>query len=511
MDLNDFFKVVRTRWVTVFVTATFTLLAALAFTLTQTPKYQAATRLFVSTAAGTSVSDLYSGNRLAQDRVLSYAQLIMGENLAQRTVDRLNLDMDAATVKEEVTAKARLNTVLIDVAVVDSSPVQARDIANALSDEFVIMVRELETPAEGAKPDARVVVEQRATVPTSPISPNKKKNLAAGVLLGGMLGIGLALLRNALDNTVKSQEVLEEITGTGAVGYIPFDKNLKSAPAISFDTDSSSAAEAFRKLRTNLQFLAVDNPPRVIVVTSASPSEGKTTTAINIALALAEAEANVVLVDGDLRRPRIAKYLDALGTVGMSNVLSGAAPLTEVLQTTKYPRLNVLASGPTPPNPSELLGSRTAGKMFDDLRAQFDYVIIDSAPLLAVTDGTVLAAHADGTLIVARFGETKRDQLRHSIGILNDVGAALLGGVLTMMPTRGSGVYSYNYYYGGSYGDEKPKQPIVTPTSKMKVSESTSGPDENLSLETTPPANDAHVEYADLSRNADTTSQIVPD
>jgi receptor protein-tyrosine kinase len=226
VDLNDFLKVIRTRWVTVFVTATFTLLAALAFTLTQTPKYQAGTRLFVSTAAGTSVTDLYSGNRLAQDRVLSYAQLIMGENLAQRTVDRLNLDMDAATVKEEVTAKARLNTVLIDVAVVDSSPVQARDIANALSDEFVIMVRELETPAEGSKPDARVVVEQRATVPTSPISPNKKKNLAAGVLLGGMLGIGLALLRNALDNTVKSQEVLEEITGTGTVGYIPFDKSL---------------------------------------------------------------------------------------------------------------------------------------------------------------------------------------------------------------------------------------------------------------------------------------------
>jgi capsular exopolysaccharide synthesis family protein len=248
------------------------------------------------------------------------------------------------------------------------------------------------------------------------------------------------------------------------------------------------------------------------VITSASPSEGKTTTAINIALALAEAEQRVVLVDGDLRRPRVAKYLNTLGSVGMSNVLSGAAPLTEVLQTTKYPRLNVLASGPTPPNPSELLGSRTAGKMFDDLRAQFDYVIIDSAPLLAVTDGTVLAAHADGALIVARSGETKRDQLRHAIGILNDVGAAVLGGVLTMMPTRGSGVYSYNYYYyGGSYGDEKPKQSIVTPTSKKKVSESTSGPDENLSLETTPPANDANVEYADRSRNADTTSQIVPD
>lgn len=512
MDVNDFLKVIRTRWVTVIVTATLAALAAMAYTLHQTPQYQASTRLFVSTVAGTSVSDLYSGNRLAQDRVLSYAQLIMGENLAQRTVDRLNLDVGAATVKAKVTAQARPNTVLIDVAVIDSSPVQARDIANALSDEFVVMVRELETPAQGAKPDARVVVEQRATIPGIPVSPKKKQNLAVGIFIGAMLGIGLALLRDVLDNTVKSQEVLEEITGTGAVGYIPFEKNLAAEPAISFDTDNSSAAEAFRKLRTNLQFLAVDNPPRVIVITSASPSEGKTTTAINIALALAEAEQRVVLVDGDLRRPRIAKYLDVLGSVGMSNVLSGAAPLTEVLQTTKFPRLTVLVAGPTPPNPSELLGSLAAKKLFGELRTQFDYVIIDSAPLLAVTDGTVLAAHADGTLIVARFGETKRDQLRHSVGMLSDVGAALLGGVLTMMPTRGSGVYSYNYYYyGGSYGDEKPKQPIVTPTSKEKVSESQSGPDENLSLETTPPVNDTNVEYADRSRNADTTGQVAPD
>ena len=346
---------------------------------------------------------------------------------------------------------------LIDVSVLDPSPVQARDIANALSDEFVVMARELETPVPGARPEARVVVEQRATIPKYPVVPKKKRNLALGIILGGMLGVGLALLRDLLDNTVKSQETLEGITGTGVVGYVPFDKKFEAAPAISFDTDNSSAAEAFRKLRTNLQFLTVDNPPRVIVITSASPTEGKSTAAINIALALAEADQNVVLVDGDLRRPRIAKYLDVLGSVGMSNVLSGAAPLTEVLQTTKYPQLTVLAAGPTPPNPSELLGSRTAEKMFGELRTQFDYVIIDSAPLLAVTDGAVLAAHADGALVIVRAGKTKRDQLRHATGILNDVGATVLGGVLTMMPTRGSGVYSYNYYYyyGGSYGDEK--------------------------------------------------------
>ncbi|MEI8082705.1 MAG: polysaccharide biosynthesis tyrosine autokinase, partial [Actinomycetes bacterium] len=444
MNLQDIIKLVRNRWVTVAVTTLIVILATMVYTLLQTPQYEAKTRLFVSSTSGKSTSDLYSGNRLSQDRVLSYTQLVMGETLAQRTIDRLDLDGTAKDLSEKITAKSKPDTVLIDVAVRDSSPVLARDIANALSDEFVLMARELETPGPGEKPDARVVVEQRASVPEYPVVPSKKRNLALAIAFGGLLGLGLAFLRDLLDNTVKTQETLEEITGTGAVGYIPLDKKLTETPAISFDTDNSGSAEAFRKLRTNLQFLAVDHPPRVIVITSSSPSEGKSTTSINIALALAEAEHSVALVDGDLRRPRLAKYLDVLGSVGVSTVLSGGAALDEVLQTTKFPRLMVLAAGPTPPNPSELLGSLAAEKMLAELRSRFDYVIIDSAPLLAVTDGAILAAKSDGALVVVKAGKTRRDQLSHAIGMLHDVGATLLGAVLTMMPTRGSGAYSYN-------------------------------------------------------------------
>jgi receptor protein-tyrosine kinase len=497
VNIQDFVKLVRNRWVTIAVTALITILAAVAYTLTQTPLYQASTRLFVSTTSGSSTSDLYNGNRLSQERVLSYSQLLMGETLAQRTIDRLQLDTGAKELKSKVTAKSKPNTVLIEVSVLDTSPVQARDIANALSDEFVVMAKELETPIQGARPEARVVVEQRASIPEYPVVPKKRRNIALSVILGGLLGIGLAVLRERLDNTVKSQEIVEEITGTGAVGYIPFDKDIVEHPAISFDNDNSSTAEAFRKLRTNLQFLTVDNPPRVIVVTSASPSEGKSTTSINIALALAEADNNVVLVDGDLRRPRLAKYLDVLGSVGVSTVLSGAAPLGEVLQQTKFTRLTVLAAGPTPPNPSELLGSLAAEKMLSELRAQFDYVIIDSAPVLAVTDGAILAAKSDGALVVVRAGKTRRDQLAHAIGTLNDVGATLLGAVLTMMPTRGSGAYSYNYYYyGGSYGDGKPasSSPVLLTegeSAKPDIGSSTAGLMPDLSKGPTRGASDS--------------------
>ncbi|GAY16516.1 chromosome partitioning protein [Mycobacterium sp. shizuoka-1] len=446
----------RTRWITIVVTALAAVLIAIGYSLLTTPLYEASTRLYVSTSAGSSAAELYQGNRLSQERVLSYTQLITGATLAQRTIDKLGIDMDAPALQKRVKATAKLDTVLIDVSVLDESPVRARDIANAMSDEFVLLVRELETPKPGATPDARVVVEQRASVPSKPVVPKTARNIAIGLGLGLLLGVALAALRDVLDNTIKSREMLEEITGVGIVGSVPLDKGRRNQPAISFESENSAIAEGFRKLRTNLQFLAVDNPPRVIVVTSSMPNEGKSTTAINIALALAEAEHNVVLVDGDMRRPSLNRYLDLIGQTGFSTVLSGAASLSEVLQETKFPRLTVLTSGATPPNPSELLGSQAAKHVLSELREKFDYVIVDSSPLLAVTDGAILAAHADGALLMARFGQTKREQVMHAVRNLSDVGATLLGSVFTMMPTRGGGAsYSYTYSY---YGAEAKKQ-----------------------------------------------------
>lgn len=471
MTLQDFIKLLRTRWITVAVTTLVVLLGAVAVTLLTTPLYEASTRLFVSSSTSDArASDLYQGNRLSQDRVRSYTQLVMGETLAQRTIDKLGLDMSAKTLSDNVKATAKPDTVLIDVHVRDASPVRARDIANALSDEFVVMVRELETPEHGRSPDARVVVEQRASVPDHPVVPKKKRNIAVGLGLGVLLGFGLALLRDLLDNTVKDQEILEEIAGAGIAGALPFDKERPQHPAISFDKDNSAIAEAFRKLRTNLQFLSVDHPPRVIVVTSAMPNEGKSTVAINIALALAEAEHDVLLVDGDMRRPSLHKYLGLVGQVGFSTVLSGAASLDEALQKTQYARLSVLAAGATPPNPSELVGSYTAKKLIDDMRGQFDYVIIDSSPQLAVTDAAILATNSDGVLLVARFGQTRREQLAHAVDTLKDVGAPILGVVFNMIPMGRGSSYSYHYYaYYGEGGTHRSSRRLAPAPSKPAV------------------------------------------
>lgn len=473
LKLQDFAKLLRSRWLIVCATLAASIVLAIVVTAMTTPLYQASTRLFVSTESGSSLAEAYQGNRFSQERVKSYAELIEGQTVAQRTIDKLGLDITAGELQEKVTASAKLDTVLINVSVLDESPVRARDIANSLSDEFVVMIRELETPEPGATPDARVVVEQRASIPERPVTPDTTRNIGLGVILGLALGVGLAVLRDMLDNTVKDRATLETITGSGVVGNIPLDKERRKNPAISFDSDRSAISEAFRKLRTNLQFLAVDNPPRAIVITSSMPAEGKSTTAINIALALAEAEHNVVIVDGDLRRPSLHKYLDLVGTVGVSTVLSGGASLSESLQKTRFPGLTALTSGAIPPNPSELLGSQAAKNLMAELRAEFDYVIVDSTPLLAVTDAAILAAAADGVLMMARFGKTKRDELSHAVGSLEGVGAPMLGTVFTMLPTRGGSAYGYGYSYYGGDNAQSPLQHDRTSTPAEAPSQKT--------------------------------------
>lgn len=457
MNLRNSLKVLRARWLIVCVVALIATLISVAATLLTTPLYQASTRLYVSTSSGTSIDESYQGNLLSQQRVLSYTELVQGQTLAQRTIEKLGLDMTAEELSANIRASAKPDTVLINVSVSDQSPIRARDIANALSDEFVVMVKELESPEDGSNPDARVVVEQRASVPVEPVSPKRARNVATGLAVGILVGIGCAFLRDYFDNTVKNRETLEDITHAGLIGVIPMDKDRRSNPSIVFEHDNSAIAESFRKLRTNLQFLAVDNPPRVIMVASSLPSEGKSTTAVNIALALAEAEHNVVLVDGDMRRPMLGTYLNVVGSVGFSTVLSGGATLDEVLQKTHVDGLSVLTSGPVPPNPSELLGSLAAKKVLSTLRSQFDYVIIDSSPLLAVTDATILAANSDAVLMIARYGQTKREQLTQAVKNLEDVGVQPLGAVFVMTPARGDSSYSYNYY---GYGDTSRTTPV---------------------------------------------------
>ncbi|EFV90493.1 protein-tyrosine kinase [Dietzia cinnamea P4] len=252
---------------------------------------------------------------------------------------------------------------------------------------------------------------------------------------------------------MKSKEQVEAIAGKPVVGTIPFrreeDKERGAQHIVPFKEGHSPAAEAFRRLRTNLQFLNVDNPPRVFVLTSSVAVEGKSETAVNLALVLAEAGSRVLLVEADLRRPRVVEYMSMPDGVGLTNVLSGQAAFEDVVQETRQEGVDLLACGPLPPNPSELLASDTAQRLVKELRAKYDYVIIDSPPLLPVTDGALLARITDGALLVVRTNRTTSEQFAQAVDNLNKADAELLGVVtVANKPARkGTAAYYDSYYY----------------------------------------------------------------
>ncbi|MCH9731309.1 MAG: polysaccharide biosynthesis tyrosine autokinase, partial [Actinomycetia bacterium] len=469
---EDWLRLLRSRWIIICVSLVVAVLGAIVITWRTTPLYEASTRLFVSTTpvSGESyLSEIYAGASFSQERIKSYTALLKGETLHQRTIEKLGPQMSDMTAT--VHASAETGTVLIDLRVVDESPIRARDFANAMSEEFVIMVEELETREGSTLSFSGVIVEQAATAPEKPVVPKKELNLTIGVLAGLLLGIGLAVIRELFDKTVKDSGPLEAITGAKLVGSIPFDKKREKEPATDFDSeDDARTAEAFRKLRTHVQFLSTDNPPHVIVVASPMPSEGKSTTAINLALALVEAGQSVLLLDADMRRPTLAGRLNLVDSVGLSTVLTDQASLDEALQESSFPGLTVLAAGVAPSNPSELLGSMAAKRLFSEVRARFDFVIVNSPPLLAVTDPAVLAVNADGVLLLARFGKTTRGELAHATRNLKDLGASIFGTVFTMVP-EASEPYSYSYGYYEDDDDDKAQQPSrhESPTKPVTV------------------------------------------
>jgi len=232
---------------------------------------------------------------------------------------------------------------------------------------------------------------------------------------------------------------------------IGFDSQMRSAPLIT-DLDGFAArTEAFRLLRTNLQFIDLDHHPHCLVVTSSVPGEGKTTTATNLAVALAQTGRKILIVDADLRKPRVASTLGLDAAVGLTTALVGRAELHETIQVHEASGLHVLASGAKPPNPTEILQSRVTSDLIGRLRPSYDMIIIDAPPLLPVADAAVLSRLADGVILLVRHGKTTRDQVEESVNRLRQVGGRLYGVVVNMVAQRAISSYYYYYEETGKY------------------------------------------------------------
>jgi capsular exopolysaccharide synthesis family protein len=463
MELADYLTILRKRWLSITLCALLGLGSGLGVSLATTRIYSAQAQVFVSVrGAQETTGEMLQGANFTVRAVRTYAQLVTSPRVLTPVIDELGLPTTAVELARRVSASSPLDTVLINVSAQDTSPELASRIANATATSLARVVAELETPAGGVSP-VQVSTVRNANVPTTPSSPNLLMNLALGALVGLAFGVGLAVLREVLNTKIRDIKDVQAITPAPILGVIAADEEAMKYPLVVQNSRQTRRAEAFRRLRTNLQFLEFDDDARAIVISSPLPGEGKSTTTINLAITLADAGSKVLIIDADLRRPSVAKYLGIEGSVGLTTVLIGKASLDDVTQPWGNGNLDVITSGKVPPNPSELLGSSRMTQLLDDVTKKYDVVLIDSAPLLPVTDAAVLARLSGGVVMVVSAAGTNRGQVADSISTLDQVGAKMLGIIVTKTPPEASGSYAYHYY---EYTSD---QPVAAKSNRINV------------------------------------------
>jgi capsular exopolysaccharide synthesis family protein len=310
---------------------------------------------------------------------------------------------------------------------------------------------------------SNIQVIDRAEIPESPYKPNKRLNIILSIIVGLFGGIGLAFFVEYLDNTIKTPEDLEKRVSLPTLGFIPYHENNEGDLPIEYITHADSkspVSEAYCTLRTFLLLSTGGRPPRIIAITSPAREEGKTTTAINTAISFARSGAKVLIIDADMRRPKLHRLFDVDNTSGLSTYLSGIEELTEdLMKETNIPNLHVITSGPVPPNPAELLNSLRLKELINSLYL-YNFIIFDTPPVIGLPDSLILSSYTDGVMLIAKSGKTTKETTLETRRMLEAVGAKILGIVLNAVDQsamRYSHYYNYYRSYYRSYGDENKK------------------------------------------------------
>ncbi|MFZ5998204.1 MAG: GumC family protein [Nitrospirota bacterium] len=323
-----------------------------------------------------------------------------------------------------------------------------------LYDALVKKIKEQSITEQGQT--VNVLVVEKAETPKSPAKPRKALNLLLGLIVGAFGGIGAAFFVEYLDNTVKSPEEVETKLGVPVFGVITMNKTPNAVTeGIVVREPTSIITENYKAIRTALLLSSAERPPKRILVTSMSPEEGKTTTSINLAMAIAQSEYKVLLIDADLRKPRLHKVFGLNNTKGLSTYLAGASDMS-ITQKGPLSGLSVITSGPIPPNPSELLGSNRMNELLTALSGQYDMIICDSPPLLSVADSLILSKTVEGTIIVTRAGKVTYDEMKRGLKSLYDLKAHVLGIVINALDVKKNDYY-YQRYYNYTYSAEEGK------------------------------------------------------
>ncbi|MHB8574496.1 MAG: tyrosine-protein kinase domain-containing protein [Dehalococcoidia bacterium] len=453
MELRQYFGIARRRW-WILVLGTL-VAAATAFGVSKrlTPIYQAQATLLLNLATQPSTPTLQDISA-SQALTKTYARLITSRPTLEEAARRLGDGVTAATISK-ISGEDVPQTELLHVSLQDRDPVFAAKVVNAVSEVFAQRVKESQlgdAAAQGGAADAAltpknsIFIAEPAVAPAHPVSPRVGIDTALAAVAGLVAAVGIVALLEYLDDTVKSPDDL------GALGVTLMGTVQRHVPekgshltVLALEAAHSSLAEGYRQLRTNIEFAALDGEVRSLVVTSAQSGEGKTTTACNLAIMLAKAGKRVIIVDADLRQPTVHAFFHLGNHAGLTNAFFAPASFEELLlQETPVANLRVITTGPLPPNPAELLGSKRMVALMDRLVTLADVVVYDTPPGIAVADAAVVAAHADAILLVVDAGHTRLNAVRTVLDHLGRSRTRLLGVVLNKVRGRRGG---YNYYY----------------------------------------------------------------
>lgn len=447
MNLPTLIKVLRNRWISFSLPVAAAVLVAVVVTLLSPTKYTAQTTIYVSTqTAGNNPTAAYQGSLLSEQRVKSYAELVTQDRVISQASTRVP-GSTPADIASSVAASTPPDTVLLQVSATTRDAQTSASYANAVAESFTTSVADVERSYDlGSPPVVVARVFQPALTPTSPSEPSPGLNILLGLIVGLILGFACALTRERLDTFVRSTSSLAESTKLPIIGEIGNFTPSGDSRLFYYAAPHSPAAEGVRRVRTNIQFLDVDEPLTSILITSSLPGEGKTSFACNLAAAEADAGRKVVLVEADLRKPTMSEVLQFDTDLGVTSVLSGSASVNDVRVRPNNCRFDVIPCGMLPPNPTELCGSSQMARLLSGLRSTYDLVIVDSPPVVPVTDASALAAICDGTIVICRYGLTRTQDVDACLSALRSINAHLVGAILNSVPYNRSRDYGYGYY-----------------------------------------------------------------
>lgn len=430
VDLPMLLNALRKLWWVVVVCGVLGAAGSFGYSSLQTPMYSASSSLHISIARSDSATDLNQGSSYTQSQMLSYAQLVQGSLVLQSVIDELDLETTPSVLARSITVSIPRDTSTMTITATADDPQLAADLASATSEQLIDVLYEEGSKAADGSPSLSVVIYDEAVPPRYQSSPDKDRDALLGGAVGGLVGIALALLITLLDTRIRNEDILVEAGGDPVLGVVAKAPLLRSRAFAVAQEPLSRAAEDFHRISSALTYVSVSSTVRVLLVTASSSGEGKSTVSANLAMTLAGLRHSVLLIDADLRRPRIHLHAGIDGSVGLTSVLLDQVPLEIATHPVSGTTLDVLPAGAIPPNPAEMLTSARMEELIATASQKYDYVIVDTPPALSVADANLLAPIVDGVLLVVDATKTRRAALAETKRSLELGGARILGTVL---------------------------------------------------------------------------------